>query len=131
MEQLVYCSRASADLASNEVFRIIETSARNNPTREITGFLIFAHDSFLQLIEGPSASLDALIDTVGNDTRHRNLTILSRRPIGGRNFPNWRMERLSVTERGVDALLTKLSSEGLPPESLEDISEFLAMRKAA
>ena len=42
MERLVYRSIAAPDLESAAIFEIVETSARKNPSREITGFLI--HD---------------------------------------------------------------------------------------
>ena len=62
MQQLIYVSYASDDFQSGDVFKIIETSARNNPTRDVTGFLVYAHDTFVQFVEGPAASLDALLD---------------------------------------------------------------------
>ena len=131
MEQLLYHSAGTTADSSREVFRIVEVSARNNPAREITGFLIYAHGCFLQLIEGPAASLDELLHVLAKDTRHRDIRVLSRRPIAMRQFPRWRMERLSATDSGIDAILVQLTEAGLPREVVEKVGAFLAVSKAA
>lgn len=131
MQQLVYRSDAAADTRSGEVFRIIETSARNNPAREITGFLVFAHDRFLQLVEGSSEALDVLLADLGADPRHENLRVLSRRAIERRAFPNWRMQRLSFDEGGIEALCGKLSDAGLGRTTVELVRDFARSPNAA
>ena len=50
MERLIYTSEANGRLSGDEVFEIVETSARNNAKRDISGFLIFKDGRFLQLI---------------------------------------------------------------------------------
>jgi len=131
LEQVLYQSKAVSKLAPDQVFKIVEISARKNPGREITGFLIFAHDAFLQLIEGPSASLDTLLGDIADDPRHTNIEMISRRPIGERHFPTWHMERLSVSNHSVDTVLTKLRTSNLPTGTLNDISNFLQVRAGA
>lgn len=99
MERIVYTSRARTDLASDEVFRIIETSARNNPARDVTGFLIFNQNRFLQLVEGERQALDELLGVLKRDPRHCDLAIHVREPAIKRCFPNWRMRRLDRPPR--------------------------------
>ena len=64
MIEVAYISEASSTLAPDEVFKIIETSARNNLRDDLTGFLIFADNRFFQVVEGPAVSM-ALSDQRG------------------------------------------------------------------
>lgn len=120
MHQVIYVSEAHAGLSSEAVFRIIEQSARNNPSADITGFLIFAEGRFLQLIEGPLQALETLIATLRRDPRHHSLQILARRPIFERSFPRWRMKRVGDGQDALGELRAVLAAEGrgavLPPE---------------
>ena len=94
MLQIAYVSRASSVLAPDDVFKIIETSARNNSRDDLTGFLIFAENRFFQVVEGSRSAIDALLSRLGEDTRHSQIEILSQTEIAQRAFPNWRMKRL-------------------------------------
>ena len=78
MLQLAYVSRASSVLAPDDVFKIIETSARNNSRDDLTGFLIFAENRFFQVVEGSRSAIDALLSRLGEDTRHSQIEILSQ-----------------------------------------------------
>ena len=64
--QIAYVSRASSVLAPDDVFKIIETSARNNSRDDLTGFLIFAENRFFQVVEGSRSAIDALLSSPYN-----------------------------------------------------------------
>ena len=121
MIELIYISRASISLASDEIFKIIETSARNNLRDDLTGFLIYADNRFFQVVEGPLASIDALMDRLKSDARHSSIEVLSRREMEARSFPRWRMERV----RAEDALTSSTVSSAIPSELRKSISAFL------
>ena len=111
MIQLAYSSTAHGNLASGEVFEIIETSARNNLRDDLTGMLIFANDRFFQIIEGEAAAIDGLMARLQADPRHHSIEVLHRQEIGERSFPRWRMERVQIANGGVpEADLSKVSS---------------------
>ena len=112
MIQLAYSSDARGDLASNEIFEIIETSSRNNLRDDLTGMLIFANDRFFQIIEGEPAAIDGLMARLEADPRHHSIEVLHRQDIGERSFPRWRMERVRIANGGVpEADLSKVSSD--------------------
>ena len=125
MERIVYTSRARTDLASDEVFRIIETSARNNPSRDVTGFLIFHRDRFLQLVEGEGEALDELLGVLKRDPRHSELIVHYREPASKRCFPNWRMRRLGSTAEGGEEVLRLLGERDIGPQCMNLVGEFL------
>ena len=125
MDRILYTSRARTDLPSEEVFRIIETSARNNPARDVTGFLIFHNNRFLQLVEGERSALDDLLAVLRRDPRHRDLTVHYRKPARERCFPNWRMRRLGSSAEGIEDILRTLSEHGIGSPCMDLVEEFL------
>ena len=94
MKRLIYSSRAAAGIDSAEVFKIIEASARNNPRREITGFLLHDADRFLQYVEGPSLAIEALMADLERDPRHSHIETIHEETADKRWFADWGMKRL-------------------------------------
>ncbi len=70
---------------------ILSAARRNNPEMQITGALICRQDVYLQLIEGPSASIDALYARILKDDRHTDIRLLLKEDMGERLFPAWSM----------------------------------------
>ena len=95
MRRIMYISTASG-LSAAEVDRLVESAQRNNAEREITGFLLYNGRNFLQLIEGPQASLMSLIATLARDTRHSGMLTLIDEPIDERSCPHWTMHRMHL-----------------------------------
>lgn len=125
MHQLIYTSEARPGLSQEEVFRIVEQSARNNPSADITGFLLFQSGRFLQVIEGPLMALEMLLAQLAQDDRHRDLRVLSRLPIAERSFPRWRMRRVGVKGNALDELEHALREEGNGRALPEAVREFV------
>lgn len=74
-----------------ELASILEASARRNPKLGVTGVLIYERGRFIQLLEGPAASVDALLDDIEIDVRHGLFHILWRTPATTRMFEQWSM----------------------------------------
>jgi len=74
-----------------ELASILEACARRNPGLGVTGVLIYERGHFVQLLEGPAASVDALLDDIENDVRHGLFQILWRTPAPARMFEQWSM----------------------------------------
>lgn len=70
---------------------ILSAARRNNPNYGITGALVCRHDLYLQLIEGPAESIDALYALIEADDRHFDVRLLLSEEMGERMFPNWAM----------------------------------------
>lgn len=93
---VVYCSRAAADIDDLAVDRIIETSRRRNHERHITGLLVFGSGIFFQWLEGPRDHVTQLMATLKADPRHENVVPLSEsEEVRERLFSDWDMERVS------------------------------------
>lgn len=125
MHQLIYTSQARPGLSQEDVFRIVEQSARNNPSADVTGFLLYRGGRFLQLVEGPLMALEMLLTQLAQDDRHRDLQVLSRLPIAQRSFPRWRMRRVGMDGDALDELEQSLRDEGSGRPLPEAIRDFL------
>ncbi len=105
ISQYLYISTAP-DLTREDVAAILETSARNNPRRDITGLLLYNGRNFLQLLEGEETSLAGLMMTISKDARHNGVSMLDRSQVSERACPGWAMKRIAiaqnVAERRVD-----------------------------
>ncbi|AWW74293.1 hypothetical protein CD351_07615 [Erythrobacter sp. KY5] len=93
MKQVTYESEASPGLGADDVFDIISKSVRNNGDSGLSGFLIFAHNRFFQVIEGPAQGITDLMDRLSKDARHHSITILDERTVDKLSFSRWRMKR--------------------------------------
>ncbi|NJC42698.1 hypothetical protein GGQ87_002993 [Brevundimonas alba] len=113
MERLVYRSRALWPDPETAMDDILRDSLWNNARGRITGALGFSGRTYVQLLEGPTASLDDLLAKLAADPRHTDLTILVRAPVSGRLVPGWTMARadLAAASPRVTDLLT--SGDGL------------------
>ncbi len=127
MERLIYRSRAGESVGARDVFDIVETSARRNSAREITGFLLYDEDRFLQLIEGPAGKIEELIEDLNRDPRHHSIEILNREAARERLFSDWEMKRL-ITFADVPAMEAIRANLAGKPEAdgiMEIVTEFL------
>jgi len=108
--QLVYASRSNLDSAAieggvePEIARILVQSRRNNPCTAIGGVLCYGDRSFFQCLEGEHQAVEELYAKLGDDERHRDVTLLLRRPVSQRRFRLWAMKYLTVDRRIRDQL---------------------------
>lgn len=92
VSQLLYVSRLSTGLTSGVVKDIVRVARRHNPSRAITGALLFNGDHFCQLLEGPPESVRELMQRIAQDARHTDVRTLffGTSADGARMAPRWR-----------------------------------------
>ena len=126
---VVYCSRAAADIDAASVDRIIATSRRNNPRWGITGMLVFGEGIFFQWLEGPRASIVRLMELLRSDVRHEQIVMLSEvEESRERLFPQWDMELVEAEQIRV-VLLDALEVDH-EPHNAEALRAMLAALEA-
>jgi hypothetical protein len=92
LEQIAYVSRARVEMDSLQaVAELLAASQRNNWRDEITGALAYSDGRFFQVVEGRTDAVDRLMRRVEADPRHGGLTVVLRREIAERAFPDWAM----------------------------------------
>lgn len=88
---LIYLSTAREAFESAELDRILDTAARRNAPENVTGMLLYAQGSFLQVLEGEALAVDETFARVQRDPRHSGVYVIERAPVAERSFPTWTM----------------------------------------
>ncbi|WP_205665224.1 BLUF domain-containing protein [Caldimonas tepidiphila] len=118
VHRVFYVSRARVDPCGPEPRRILEVATGRNARLGVTGLLFFSGDHFAQVLEGPRAALEEVMDSIRRDPRHEMLLEWPVTPAGGeRWFPSWAMAYL-FDER-LEALIERLGRLGEPLPALE------------
>jgi hypothetical protein len=91
LERLVYRSKATHKLGSLHLFNLLLQCRKRNRELGITGHLLYTEEVFVQCVEGPPESIEALWQSLQRDERHHDLELLSRHPETTRRFPDWSM----------------------------------------
>ncbi|WP_426196351.1 BLUF domain-containing protein [Massilia sp. DWR3-1-1] len=102
INQLVYISQATRKMSPIDLSAIQETAKKNNAPLDVTGSLFYNGGWFLQVLEGPPATLSKLYDKIEIDPRHKNSRVLYNEPAKFRTFPRWSMNMTNLNDRQAD-----------------------------
>ena len=102
INQLIYVSQAVRKMSAEDLHEILRTAKTNNETIDVTGSLFYNGGWFLQVLEGPLATLNALYKKIEKDPRHKNSRILYNEPAKFRTFTRWSMNMTNLEDRQVD-----------------------------
>lgn len=103
--QIIYISRStfeSTELVNGiepNVARILMKSRTNNKERGLVGVLYFGDGCFFQCLEGEEEAVDRLYATLLKDERHKDLELLSRKPIEALSFSDWAMKYVPLESK--------------------------------
>lgn len=111
---LIYVSNADHDMDIGELERILESSARHNQPQHVTGMLLYANGSFMQVLEGEEAAVDETYGRIEQDPRHTGLFMVEREPIMARSFDRWNMgfKQLDASDAAAHPAYAPFFSEG-------------------
>lgn len=97
--RLIYRSRASTDVVSNEaISSLMEQAAQANKERQITGLLLLSGNQYLQVLEGPFHNVNRLYGSILRDKRHRDVELITFEPMESRYFEDWAMRLVDLYE---------------------------------
>ena len=102
INQLVYISQATRKMSSEALLEILKTAKENNQTMDVTGSLFYNGGWFLQVLEGPLETLNALYKKIEKDPRHKHSRILYNEPAKFRTFTRWSMNMTNLDDRQAD-----------------------------
>lgn len=133
--ELVYASRSNVARNENgigvepEIGRILTQSRRNNEPQHIGGVLCFGNDTFFQCLEGERDAVEKLYNRLHDDPRHREVTLLRKRPIERRRFKLWAMKYLTL-DRILRERLARHGHDRFDPfrfddETMDEVLEVL------
>lgn len=111
---LIYVSTAREEFDNRELQHILEASARNNTPRGITGMLIYAGGSFMQILEGEAAAVDETYRRITQDPRHHDIFLIERETIQERDFGDWHMgfRRIGIQDIAAHPAYTPFLANG-------------------
>ena len=118
LKHFMYASNSVRDFSEADLWEMLCLFRHNNEEHDLTGMLLYGNGKFVQLVEGPDASVDSLIEQIRKDGRHADIQTLSEGPILERLFPDWSMGYKRLT---TPVAAMAHSSESLP--AYRDITE--------
>lgn len=89
--RLVYVSSAHNDWLADNLLSLLKTCRTNNSAGDITGTLLYENRTFFQVLEGERNTIEQLFEKIKRDKRHKDVTLIEKKPIGERQFPYWSM----------------------------------------
>ncbi len=102
INQLVYVSQAVRKMSAEDLLGIQKTAKTNNAPIDVTGSLFYNGGWFLQVLEGPAQTLQALYQKIEKDPRHKNSRVLYNEPAKFRTFTRWSMNMTNLEDRQAD-----------------------------
>ncbi len=109
MLQLLYVSSAKKEAMPIDLETLLAECERNNSRDEVTGMMFTDGRRFLQVLEGPKATVEDTFLRIMTDKRHHAVVLLSRREIARREFGEWSMA-LRATGEEHDAFAARAAA---------------------
>lgn len=122
LSRLIYVSTARDDLTRADLDAILETARSRNAEEDVTGFLLFNGHNFMQALEGSAEAVEAIFESICQDSRHHGVVRILVEDHVDREFADWSMgfgefdvragRAFEVSHAELDALLpTSMSGE--------------------
>lgn len=89
--RLIYVSSSCHELETEELDRILASSVRHNTPQAVTGMLLYARGSFMQVLEGEESAIEETFSRIEQDPRHTSIVVIERASIPEREFDRWSM----------------------------------------
>jgi hypothetical protein len=97
LTQLVYLSNAQFSFTRADLADVLLTARKNNSALGVSGMLVCTEGAFLQVLEGPADTVDALYERIKLDSRHKQVALMVRESIDQRAFGDWSMGAVWAT----------------------------------
>lgn len=100
MIRLSYASTTDHDWSPEELLTLLTNCQTNNAANNITGILLYAQQTFFQVLEGEETVVNKVYEMIQKDKRHKDCTIIEVEKIRERSFPYWSMgfEKIDVND---------------------------------
>ena len=125
VRQIVYFSTAAGRQDKITIAGILAVSRDYNLRQEVSGLLVAGGYRYLQVIEGPERTVDALVERIRRDRRHVGVSVLVDRKIARRSFGGWSMAFREDPPVGEYATLRELVAQMLAEVSEPKVRDQL------
>lgn len=137
VQRLVYTSRATEPFEPDALIELLARARRKNRRLGVSGMLLYADPTFLQVLEGDLEVVESLYDVIEADPRHDDARILLREEAEERAFGDWTMgfvqadrEMLSSVAGLNDFLQSQRDAAMIPDEAAARVEKILEQFKA-
>jgi Sensors of blue-light using FAD len=120
--QIIYSSEAATPMQTDDLQELLDRSRRSNAAKGITGALIYAEGTFLQILEGDKVQLQDLMAKIRRDVRHESVSVLRESEVQMAIFGSWKMAYVSATPKQI-AEWTGVIAANDTAESLSETTE--------
>ena len=97
---IIYASTAVRSFSVKELEFLLNAARAKNLKLGITGLLVYADDTFFQVLEGEEGVVEKLYAQIVADSRHYNIIKLANFTFGERRYKEWTMKYRKI-ETGV------------------------------
>jgi hypothetical protein len=104
MRSITYVSSAKELLSQEALLSLLRKCRNKNAEHGVTGLLLYHAGNFMQAIEGPEEAVRKLYNIIRSDPIHHNIITLSDEPVEERNFANWEMGFVTLTDSEISAV---------------------------
>ena len=107
---LAYRSQAVSNPTNAELHELLRAAQNRNKAEGLSGVLLFDHGAFFQWLEGPSAAVGRVWDSISRDPRHHQVTVLRDEPISQRLFEGWELRVARGAKVSIEAAVAAMHS---------------------
>jgi hypothetical protein len=137
IHRIVYTSRATEPFDAEALIELLGHVRAKNRRLGISGMLLYADPTFLQVIEGDLEVIESLYDVIESDRRHADTRVLLREDAEGRAFGDWTMgfvqadrEMLASVAGLNDFLQSQRGAALIPDEQTARVEKLLEQFKS-
>ncbi len=88
---VIYVSKVAESMDDEALAELVDECRSNNERHGVTGILLYGDGCFIQAIEGEDETVRSLLESIDDDARQTDITILQDIPIKERSFGEWTM----------------------------------------
>ena len=129
MYRIVYMSQTPQRLSDADLDAILADTATHAEEADLGGLLIYARNTFFQVIEGKRRQVEAVFNRVFMDPRHQRVRVFQQRAIAGRRFEGFAMgfrrRGGGPAPDGFFELSRTALKERIPQDAAEDLRNLI------
>lgn len=110
LRSLAYRSLAVSKPTDIELHDLLTSAQQRNKAEGVTGVLIYKNGAFFQWLEGPSAAIGRIWDSIALDSRHHHIAVLRDEPISQRIFGGWDLRIAKGPKVSIEAAVAAIHS---------------------
>lgn len=106
---IVYTSHPHKQPKEHELDDILRTARRNNQFLGVTGVLLLASNTYVQVLEGEEAHVKKIFTSISKDSRHHSINKMFEGLMDARAFKDWSMAYRRMNKKELDGFKKRIN----------------------